>query len=335
MNQTIPIYKNGHGIYEVLEQLNNGSHELGKLTLEEQTKRATRKTQQKQTTGIMKKLRYSEMFYSIQGEGKFVGIPSVFLRLFGCNFECAGFGQERGKPLIPRDEMPWKQLDLSNYKFVEDLPVMHIGCDSSASWAKEYMHLSTFEEASIIADKLLALTPNNSWDNDGQDIHLILTGGEPLMWQKQLPDLLNAPALKGLKNITFETNSTFPLTDEFYQCLMRKSSLDVTWSCSPKLSISGEAYEEAIKPDNWDQYSSVAHSDLYLKFVVQDEEDLQEIQDIKNTYLFDYNIYLMPCGGTSEMLANTKLNIAELAMERGWKYSPRLHVDLFGNRWGT
>ena len=72
---------------------------------------------------------------------------------------------------------------------------------------------------------------------------------------------------------------------------------------------------------------------LYLKFVVQDEEDLQEIQDIKNTYLFDYNIYLMPCGGTSEMLANTKLNIAELAMERGWKYSPRLHVDLFGNRW--
>jgi len=281
------------------------------------------------------KIKYSEAFYSIQGEGRWVGTPSVFLRMFGCNFECAGFGQERGKPLIPRDEMPWKQLDLSNYKFVEDLPVMHIGCDSSASWAKEYMHLSTFEEASIIADKLLALTPNNSWDNDGQDIHLILTGGEPLMWQKQLPDLLNAPALKGLKNITFETNSTFPLTDEFYQCLMRKSSLDVTWSCSPKLSISGEAYEEAIKPDNWDQYSSVAHSDLYLKFVVQDEEDLQEIQDIKNTYLFDYNIYLMPCGGTSEMLANTKLNIAELAMERGWKYSPRLHVDLFGNRWGT
>ena len=54
----------------------------------------------------MTKLRYSEMFYSIQGEGRWVGIPSVFLRLFGCNFECAGFGQERGKPLIPRDEMP-------------------------------------------------------------------------------------------------------------------------------------------------------------------------------------------------------------------------------------
>ena len=45
------------------------------------------------------------MFYSIQGEGRWVGVPSVFLRLFGCNFECAGFGQPRGKPLIPRDEM--------------------------------------------------------------------------------------------------------------------------------------------------------------------------------------------------------------------------------------
>ena len=77
---------------------------------------------------------------------------------------------------------------------------------------------------------------------------------------------------------------------------MRKSSLDVTWSCSPKLSISGEAYEEAIKPDNCDQYSSVAHSDLYLKFVVQDEEDLQEIQDIKNTYLFFNHIVIRNIG---------------------------------------
>ena len=51
------------------------------------------------------KLRYSEAFYSVQGEGRFVGVPSIFLRVFGCNFECAGFGQPRGN-LIPVVDMP-------------------------------------------------------------------------------------------------------------------------------------------------------------------------------------------------------------------------------------
>ena len=111
----ITVYKDGTGIPEVIQEL------------QEQAK-------------DMKKLRYSEMFYSIQGEGRFVGTPSVFLRLFGCNFECPGFGQPRGQ-LIPRDEMPWKKLDVSQYKSIEELPVMKIGCDSAASWAKEDMHL--------------------------------------------------------------------------------------------------------------------------------------------------------------------------------------------------
>ena len=88
----------------------------------------------------MAKLRYSEAFYSVQGEGRFVGVPSVFLRVFGCNFECRGFGQERGN-LIPVEEMPYmlderaeKTHELA-YKSIEELPVTPIGCDSSASWA--------------------------------------------------------------------------------------------------------------------------------------------------------------------------------------------------------
>ena len=284
----------------------------------------------------MTKLRYSEMFYSIQGEGRWVGIPSVFLRLFGCNFECAGFGQERGKPLIPRDQMPWKQLDISKYNSVEELPVMNIGCDSSASWAKEYMHLSKFEDSTIIGDKLLDLTPNCDWKNDGQDIHLILTGGEPMMWQKQLPDLLSDLSVVEVENITFETNSTFDLKPDFASFLNDLShNTKYTWSCSPKLSISGEKWDKAIKPENWEQYANVLNSDLYLKFVVADEYDLDEIEKIQKMYDIPYDIFCMPCGGTQEMLANTKLNVAEKAMERGWKYSPRLHVDLFGNKWGT
>jgi len=284
----------------------------------------------------MSKIRYSEMFYSIQGEGRWVGVPSVFLRLFGCNFECAGFGQERGKPLIPRDQMPWKQLDISKYNSISELPVMNIGCDSSASWAKDYMHLSNFEDSSVIGDKLLAMTPGADWKNNGQDIHLILTGGEPMMWQKKLPDLLSDLSVVEVENITFETNSSFALKPDFVDFLNEMShNTKYTWSCSPKLSISGEKWEKAIKPENWDQYFGVLNSDVYLKFVVQDEYDLDEIEKIQKLHGIPYDIFCMPCGGTQEMLANTKLNIAEKAMERGWKYSPRLHVDLFGNKWGT
>ena len=95
---------------------------------------------------------------------------------------------------------------------------------------------------------------------------------------------------------------------------------------------------KAIKPENWHQYKEVQNSHLYLKFVVQDEQDIEEIKQIELEYTRweDYiDIYLMPVGGTAEMLENTKFNVAEMAMKHGFKYSPRLHVDLFGNKWGT
>ena len=286
----------------------------------------------------MSKLRHSEIFYSIQGEGRFVGVPSVFLRLFGCNFECPGFGQPRGQ-LIPRDDMPWKNLDISQYKSIEELPVMKIGCDSSASWAKEYMHLSTFEEHFVLAERLTEMLPDGKWfyEENNQDIHLVITGGEPMMWQKQLPALLEHPSLENIKNITFETNSTFALTEKFFEWLYRYSLYDhhITWSCSPKLSISGEDWDKAIKPENWEQYKEIPNSHLYLKFVVQDEYDVEEIKSINFGSNWKNDIYLMPCGGTAEMLADTKFNVAEIAMKHGFKYSPRLHGDLFGNKWGT
>ena len=82
------------------------------------------------------KIKYSEAFYSIQGEGVHMGTPSVFLRLFGCNFECNGFGQGRDKSKwVPKDQMPHvTDPNRLNYKSYAELPVSHIGCDSSASW---------------------------------------------------------------------------------------------------------------------------------------------------------------------------------------------------------
>ena len=162
------------------------------------------------------KLRYSEVFYSVQGEGRWVGVPSVFLRTFGCNFECAGFGQPRGN-IIAKDDMPYMTDERANkehpdaYKSIEELPVTPIGCDSSASWAMKYKHLQRTESVSEVIDNIISLLPNGTFQGrHGEDIHLVITGGEPLLgWQRVWPALLDMCREAGLINVTFETNTTF------------------------------------------------------------------------------------------------------------------------------
>lgn len=295
----------------------------------------------------MEKIRYSEIFYSVQGEGRFVGVPSVFFRVFGCNFHCHGFGQgrDRSKWLKP-EEMPYATQDLSNVKHVSELPVVEIGCDASASWSNRYKHLVNWDDVSKIAKDVTAYTPQNKWTCDnGQDVHFIITGGEPMLWQRETQQLLRQPEFNDLKNITIETNCTQPFKegfDKFLQGLVAgdytKEPVHITWSTSPKLSISGEAWDKAIRPDVARQYASIPNTHLYYKFVVQDEQDLDEVNRARDEYHkagVDADIWLMPMGATQEGQAKTAGQVAEMAMKHGFKYSPRLHVDLFGNKWGT
>jgi len=295
----------------------------------------------------MEKIRYSEIFYSVQGEGRFVGVPSVFFRVFGCNFHCHGFGQGRDKSKwLKPEEMPYATQDLSNVKHVSELPVVEIGCDASASWSNRYKHLVNWDDVSKIAKDVTAYTPQNKWTCDnGQDVHFIITGGEPMLWQRETQQLLRQPEFNDLKNITIETNCTQPFKenfDKFLQGLVAgdytKEPVHITWSTSPKLSISGEKWERAIRPDVAKQYASIPNTHLYYKFVVQDEQDLEEVNRARDEYHkadVDADIYLMPMGATQEGQAKTAGQVAEMAMKHGFKYSPRLHVDLFGNKWGT
>lgn len=275
------------------------------------------------------KLHYLESFYSIQGEGSRMGVPSVFLRTYGCNFRCQNFGMPRGEV-----SNEYLTIDPSQYDDLTKMPLVRTGCDSYASWDPRCKHLVKKEDASELAKTLTALTPNGNFEG----IDLVITGGEPLLgWQKAYPELLGALYLRGLKNVTFETNTTQPLSLELKESL-QKFPGEILFSCSPKLSISGEKWEDAIVPGVAKEYFDVAGSSMYFKFVVDSEQDLDEVQKAIDEYKemgVDAPIYLMPAGGCEEEYNQIANKVALLAMERGWRYSPRLHLAIFGNAWST
>ena len=78
--------------------------------------------------------------------------------------------------------------------------------------------------------------------------------------------------------------------------------------------------------------------DIYLKFVVADAVDVKEVGEAVAAFQdagLNCPVYLMPMGGRSEGYDLTVRQVAELAMQRGWRFTPRLHITLFGNAWGT
>ena len=296
------------------------------------------------------KLRYSEAFYSVQGEGRFVGVPSVFLRTFGCNFRCMNFGTDEKRDRWEQHKAGKKHNDEvmalidagvhKNTKEFNDLPIIHTGCDTYASIYPEFKHFNMLKEVDEVVEHLLSLLPEGKWTMDnGQDIHLIMTGGEPLLaWQRLYIELFEHPRMKDLKNVTFETNTTQTLHEDFFNYLNDHKRISVTWSCSPKLSVSGEPWDTAIKPDVASQYSRVDGSDIYLKFVVATNDDFDEVTRAVKEYRnagVECPVYLMPLGGRSEEYNLNVKEVAEACMERGWRFTPRLHISLFGNAWGT
>lgn len=282
----------------------------------------------------MSKIKIAELFYSIQGEGRYMGVPSVFLRTFGCNFKCAGFGMPKGELSNEANN-----VDPSKYTDYKSLPLVSTGCDSYASWDPRFKHLSPVLSTDAIADAIVDTLPYKEW----RDEHLVITGGEPLLgWQKAYPDLLEHPKMQSLKELTFETNGTQLITEEFDEYLFQEWTRfgrdygNITFSVSPKLSISGEKWEDAIRPEVVQQYQLLGNT--YLKFVVATKEDAEEAEQAVNEYRksgFGGAVYIMPCGGTEEMYSLNNRSVAELAMKKGWRYSDRLQIPLFKNAWGT
>jgi organic radical activating enzyme len=283
----------------------------------------------------MSKIKIAELFYSIQGEGRYMGVPSVFLRTFGCNFKCAGFGMPTGEL---SNEVEAIAAKINSFKTYEELPLVSTGCDSYASWDPRFKDLSPMLTTDAIAERICEILPYNKWEDE----HLVITGGEPLLgWQRAYPDLLNHAKMQSLKEITFETNGTQKLSLEFKNYLetwvgLPKNKREVTFSVSAKLPCSGEKWEEAILPEIVCEYEQVGTA--YLKFVIATEQDFKDAECAIAAYRkagFKGHVYLMPVGGVESVYALNNRTVADLAMKNGLRYSDRLQVPLFKNEWGT
>jgi organic radical activating enzyme len=163
---------------------------------------------------------------------------------------------------------------------------------------------------------------------------LVITGGEPLLgWQRAYPALLNKLHERGLRHITFETNGTQQLSREF-KLYLNDWHGEITFSVSPKLSVSGEKREEAIRPEIVFDYES--YGVTYLKIVVEKIADFDELDQAVDEYRlanFAGPVFVMPVGGTKEEYEGNLTQVADEALLRGYWLSPRLHCSIWGNGW--
>lgn len=289
---------------------------------------------------MVKKYRYSEIFRSIQGEGFYSGTPTIWLRSWGCNFSCLGFGAPEGVDprTVKEEDLPFTQIDISNITKMEDLPVFDRGCDSSYSWSKRFAHLAHKDTAEDICKKLTSLLPGKVFEN----YHLAFTGGEPMMSQSAIVDIIKTFRLQWnpAMHVTIETNGTQMPRDEFNSVFINSGMFqgELFWSCSPKLRASGEAWEDAINPDVLRQYNLISTKGQ-LKYVVDGTDDCwDEVAEATELYRkvgISWPVWIMPVGATVEEQQNIQEKICEQSLDRGYNFSARIHCFIYGNRIGT
>lgn len=288
----------------------------------------------------MTDISYVQTFKSIQGEGLLTGQPSLWLRTTHCNLSCDGFGQD--DPTSPDTyDLPYKQIDVTDITDYTDLPVFSKGCDSSYAWHKgfnKFFKTMSVEDTLKHLDDMLP-TPG-VWDCPAYDFDMVFTGGEPLLKRNQaaLAEMINewnarTPS-SSPRGITFETNGTQEITDVLADALNASKS-EILFSISPKLfTVSGEANKKAIRPDKIKQMlESCWHGIYTLKFVMTpDPIAWVELEDVINDIgLSRKNVWIMPVGGTLEGQEITAGAVADMAIERGYKVSARVHVNLWDN----
>lgn len=230
-----------------------------------------------------------KVFYTLEGEGEYVGHPSVFMRLSMCNLTCKGFAS----------------ADSPN------------GCDSFISWS--------------VKNRMTCSEVLDHMDGEGFTKHLRngaiwkITGGEPLIQQKALLDLVRDFVKRNgfIPHIDFETNATIQPDDAW-------KAYKVTYTTSPKLSNNGDPVEKRYKPAvlRWH-----VENNSGFKFVVSSQKDMDEIFE---RYINDpdvlippHRVWLMPCCGSRKEHIDVAPVIADICKNHGFKFSPRLQLIIW------
>ena len=243
-----------------------------------------------------------EHFYSFQGEGRYAGTPSVFVRLGGCNLGCKGFGVQTAS--------------------AKDSTIMIVGCDSiKAVHNEHFAHL--WEKVEDLIPLIMIHLKGLDFKPD-----IVITGGEPLLHYEN-PILIKALAyFMGLGHrVTFETNATIMIDFEKYPLYK-----EVTFAMSVKLANSGEEQKKRV---NKAAIKAIAtHTkESFFKFVLSKEvlckEEIKEISaDV------DIPIYCMPMGSTAKELAQNDKAVANFCIQNGYNYVDRMHIRLWDNEEG-
>lgn len=312
----------------------------------------------------MAQYEWSEVFMSIEGEARYSGHPTVYIRFARCNFQCKGFNNPEN--LVEKDGYATLGFDPKDFKTLESIPLLKRGCDSQYAVNPKFAHMWGKGDEKAMAAKVLEVLPHNTFKNPvtGKRVILSLTGGEPTIRLKFWIPILDILYEHGMRSILIETNCAAPLRDkdlaELYSWAGRKSldtwnnkegSFKIIWSNSPKISSSGETWKDAIRPEialkqiKAQEILSLPWPGLvneqYFKFVSGPyETDFREVENAMEEYYQagiprDADVYIMPTACTEEQQQEISAKVAAMCMDRGYIYCHRIQNSVFGNGVGT
>lgn len=309
----------------------------------------------------MAQYEWSEVFMSIEGEARYNGHPTVYIRFARCNFKCPLFNNPN-KDVQP-DGYATLGFDPKDFKTLESIPLLRMGCDSQYAVNPKFAHLWGKGDEKELAAKVLAVLPHNTFTNPvtRKSVILSLTGGEPTIRLKFWVPILEELHRHGMRNVLIETNCAAPMRDKDLEALyewaankdyMGPGKMKIIWSNSPKISSSGEKWEEAIRPEiaikqNNPRFLPIHGQwgpvgvEQYFKFVCgPTDADFNEVAKAMEEYHSagvsrQTDVYIMPVACTEEQQQEISAKVATMCMDRGYIYCHRIQNSVFGNGVGT